>query len=126
MWDRELDTGKADTGKVAQGSRTAAHLFSLTLGAYLVAWVGLLVFTARTFGFGDAAMLSLVTLIPLAVGVRLSARWPRVQGNELVFLLVVAVVALVAICWSVNKSKKDSPEMIAMEKELAAAAAAAK
>ena len=39
--------------------------------------------------------------------------------------VVVSVVALVAICWSVHKSKQDSPEMQAMEKELAAAAAAA-
>jgi hypothetical protein len=91
MWDQELDAGKLPLpGKAARGSPMAANLFSLVLGAYLVAWVGLLVFTMRTFG--DAAI-SLLTLIPLVVGARLRYRWPRVQGKELVFLLVVVMVA---------------------------------
>jgi uncharacterized membrane protein YqjE len=37
--------------------------------------------------------------------------------------IVIAIVALAAIVWAVNKSKMDTPEIAAMEKELEGAKA---
>jgi hypothetical protein len=99
LWDRELDEGESKPPrgiapcKVARGSRTVANLFSLALGVYFGAWVGLFVFASRTFGIHASSVLSLIALAPLVVGVRLRYRWPLVRPRELVFLLVLVVVA---------------------------------
>ena len=45
-------------------------------------------------------------------GVTDKREWPLALG------IVVAVAALAAIVWAVNKSKADTPEMAAMEQEL--------
>ena len=37
------------------------------------------------------------------------------------YAIVISVVGLAAIVWAVNQSKKDTPEMAAMEKEVDAA-----
>jgi len=62
-------------------------------------------------------MVSLLTL-PLVLKFH---KVPGLEGSgtsPFAVALVIAVIALAAIVWAVNKSKQDTPEMRAMEKEL--------
>src|SRR5436309_7930675 len=65
-------------------------------------------------------MVSLL-LLPLVL------KFHKVEGLEdsgksaFAIAFLVAMVALAAIVWAVNRSKQDAPEMLAMEKELEAA-----
>jgi uncharacterized membrane protein YqjE len=62
-------------------------------------------------------MVSLL-LLPLVL------KFHKVEGLEnsgqskFAIAIVIAVVALAAVVWAVNKSKQDTAEMRAMEKEL--------
>ena len=57
-------------------------------------------------------LLPIVLKFHIVIGVNDKRQWPFPVA------IIIAVLALTAIVWAVVKSKKDSPEMQAMEKEL--------
>jgi hypothetical protein len=62
-------------------------------------------------------MVSLLTL-PLVLKFHKVAGLEDSGKSPFAIAIVVAVIAMAVIVWAVHKSKQDSPEIAAMEKEL--------
>jgi len=65
-------------------------------------------------------VMNMVSLLMLPIVLK----FHKVEGLEgsgksnFLIAVAISVVGLIAICWAVNQSKKDTPEMAAMDKEL--------
>jgi hypothetical protein len=67
-------------------------------------------------------MVSLL-LLPLVLKFHAVAGVEGTGQKPFAIAVVIAIVALAAIVWAVNKSKMDSPEMAAIEREAESAKA---
>ena len=77
----------------------AARLFSAAIAFYAMLCIAEFVFITREFGFKNAIALSILSLLPILLGVYMRVRWKSVKASDwgaLALLLIAMTVASIA------------------------------